>query len=148
KRIALALAVLSLTSFINLHGQSSSDSRRKALPEFDVRDSAPATSLDARQLQSRAISESRRAGLASFAASPAESKLGTRIVPNPFGLPKLYLRDGHSLTAPSTLKAEDIARGFLQNQSSIFLLDGSEVANLRMLVDDVTDSARFLSFNQ
>jgi Zn-dependent metalloprotease len=142
------LALFALTFISSLWAQSSSDTKRKPLPEFDVRDAAVTGAPIADQNQARSLVERRRAGLASFAASPQEARLGTRIVANSHGLPKLFLRDGHSLSAPSGLKADDIARGFLREQSSIFLLDGSEVDNLRVLVDDATDTGRFLSFNQ
>ena len=47
---------------------------------------------------------------------------------NPFGLPKLLLRDGGTLSAPSALEPEDNARNFLRANALIFPLSslGSE----------------------
>jgi hypothetical protein len=145
RRTAIFLALITLT-FISNSWSQAPNSKPKRLPEFDIRENAGASTTA--PAQARALVERRRASLESFAASPAEVKLGTRIVANQYGLPKLYLRDGHSLSAPSTQRAEDIARGFLRNQSPVFSLDSSEVDNLRLLVDDATDTARFVSFNQ
>src|SRR5262249_17366380 len=124
------------------------NTKPKPLPEFDVREIGTVANAAGGQAQASAVVEQRRASMALFAASPEEAKLGTRIVPNRYGLPKLYLRDGRSLSAPSTQGAEDIAKGFLRSQSPVFALGSAEVDSLRLLADDVTDTARFVSFNQ
>jgi hypothetical protein len=70
------------------------------------------------------------------------------MVPNEYGLPKLYLREGRTLSAPSGLKPAEIAKSFLRSQPDVFALSTGEVDRLRLIVEDVTDTAKFLAFNQ
>jgi Zn-dependent metalloprotease len=63
-------------------------------------------------------------------------------------LPKLYLREGHTLSDPSSLKSSEIAKEFLRAQSEVFSLSSAEIDRLRLTVDDSTDNAKFLAFNQ
>src|SRR5207249_3223455 len=124
------------------------NTNKRSLPDFDVRDLATAGGPGNQQVQTDTLVERRKASLASFMASPEQSRLGTRIVPNQYGLPKLYLREGRSLSAPAAGKPSEVAKTFLQNQPEVFSLSASEIDRLRLVVDDVTDNAKFLAFNQ
>ena len=123
-------------------------SKARVLPNFDIRKVQPEARLAAEQAQAATVVEERLSALASFQATPEEASNGTRVVPNPFGLPKIYRREGAYLTSRSSLKPEEIARGFLQNQSRIFALTPADVGNLRVVVEDATAQAVFLAFNQ
>ena len=46
------------------------------------------------------------------------------------------------------MKPTEIAKEFLRAQPEIFSLGNAEVDRLRLVVDDVTDHAKFLAFNQ
>src|SRR5689334_19332060 len=98
--IVLALAISSRSS-----GQSPAPvKQQRPLPDFDVRELA--TSENARlRAESAGIVQPRVAALGAFMRTSEESKPGTRIVSNQYGLPKLYLRDGHSLSEASALPA-------------------------------------------
>jgi Zn-dependent metalloprotease len=138
KQLFTILTVLGILS-TQLKGQSQSDRRRGPLPDFDIRESQRSTDQ---------TGELRKAVLASFASSADQMQLGTRLVPNDYGLPKLFLRDGRTLTTPSPLKSTEVAKSFLRAQSGIFFLNAAEIDGLRVLTDDVSDGANFLSFNQ
>jgi hypothetical protein len=130
-------------------GQSADAPRKHLLPDFDVRDVAAAEEPDGgRQSQAQALLERRRAGIESFLAAEAAANPGTRITPNRFGVPKLFLREGRALTAPSTQQPEQIAKGFLQSHAAVFPFAGAEVDNLRLLIQDAARDATFLAFNQ
>ena len=139
RRIILAFLLLSISSSSTLRSQSASGARKSQLPNFDIREGAQ---------RPEALVQRRMANLASFAASPDQLKLGTRVVPNKYGLPKLYLREGRSLSAPSAGKPADIAKTFLRTQPEIFSLSSADVDRLRLLVEDVAQDAKFLTFNQ
>jgi Zn-dependent metalloprotease len=94
------------------------------------------------------VVERRRAGIEAFLAAASAGNPGTRITPNRFGVPKLFLREGRALTAPSAQQPEEIAKGFLQSHAAIFSFAGTEVDNLRLLIKDAAGEATFLAFNQ
>jgi Zn-dependent metalloprotease len=71
-----------------------------------------------------------------------------RAVANRHGLPKIYRRDGGTLTGPSQRLPEEIAKDFLTANRSLFALEATDSDRLRLAVRDVTPSATFLSFNQ
>ena len=130
-------------------GQPADASRKHLLPDFDFRDVAAAEEPDGgQQSQAQALLERRRAGIQSFLAAEVAANLGTRITPNRFGVPKLFLREGRALSAPSTQQPEEIAKRFLQSHAAIFPFAGAEVDNLRLLIQDVARDATFLAFNQ
>jgi Zn-dependent metalloprotease len=141
------LGLLSLAVVATGSAQSPASIQQGALPDFDVRESA-APEIARLRAESIGVVQQRTAALANFVRTPEESRLGTRIVSNSYGLPKLYLRDGHSLSGPSALAPTDIAKGFLRSQSGVFAMNDSEIQGLRVLVDDATDNARFVAFNQ
>src|SRR5262245_7551518 len=144
--LPLVLVGLSFTSALS--GQTPVDRNKRALPEYDIRDLRTTEAIDNDRRQANALVERRRANVASFATSPEQIRRGTRIVPNSYGLPKLYMRDRESLSAASPLKPVEIAKGFLLAQPEIFSLSAREIDRLRLAVEDVTDTARFLAFNQ
>ncbi len=131
KRIVVAVVVAGL-SVLTVTGQFPLEDKKSSLPDFDIR-------------------ESLRPGSPAIPAIPVssdEARLGARIVLNANGLTKLYLRDGRSLTGPSSGASADIAKEFLRARSSLFALSLPEIENLRLIVDDVTEKARFVSFSQ
>src|SRR2546422_7771673 len=148
KQFLFVLVLVAISSTAGVRGQSPTAATKHALPDFDVREQRDTDGPSNDQIVADAIVERRNATLASFVASPEQIQLGTRIVPNGYGLPKLYLRDGHALSVPSALKPTEIAKEFLRAQPEIFSLGNAEVDRLRLVVDDVTDHAKFLAFNQ
>src|SRR5262249_13561162 len=120
----------------------------RKLPDFDIRETGPAPDLQADSVQSRAIVERRLSRLTAFQGAAEKANPGTRIVPNKYGVPKLYLREGRSLTGPSQLPAAEIGKSFLRSQADIFSFNNDEIDGLRLLVDDSTDTARFVALNQ
>ena len=119
--------------------------RGQVPPNFDARHRGAATASTAR---ARGLVETRAANLAAFAENARRTAPGTRIVASRYGLPKLMLRDGGTLTQPSSLDSEEIARQFLRAHSAIIPLSAAEVNNLRVAVKDVTPQATFLALNQ
>jgi Fungalysin metallopeptidase (M36)/Bacterial pre-peptidase C-terminal domain/Fungalysin/Thermolysin Propeptide Motif len=117
------------------------------VPNFDIREQQ-STIASAEHIRASALAENRKASLVSFASSPEQVRQGTRVVPNEYGLPKLYLRDGRPLTGPSGIKPSAAAKDFLQAQPELFGLNSAEIDRLRLIVDDVTNDAKFLTFNQ
>src|SRR5205085_11207169 len=71
-----------------------------------------------------------------------------RIVTNRDGLPKTMFRDGRTLTPPSSKDPESIAREFLRNNRALFPMTAAEIDGLRLVVNDASGGAVFLSFNQ
>ena len=130
-------------------GKAGDAARNHALADFDLRHSAPpearsGTGAD----RSTAVVEGRRGAIAAFLASPEAAGLGVRIVPNPYGLPKTFFREGHALTAPSKAQPEDIARNFLRANRAVFPLTASEINGLRLASKDDSGGAVFLAFYQ
>jgi hypothetical protein len=141
RKIVFAVVVLGTSAALQVRSQSPGNPTRRSIPDFDIREELPAgASVD--------LVQTRMARLASFQSNQEQTKAGTRLVPNEFGLPKLYFRDGRTLTAPSGLKPSDIARSFLRSQPDIFSLPSSDIDGLRLAVEDVTANATFLAFNQ
>jgi Zn-dependent metalloprotease len=86
--------------------------------------------------------------MGSFLAAGNSATPGMRIVSNRYGVPKLFLRDGGPLSAPSTADQEQTAKDFLLSHAALFPFAPSEVDNLRVVVKDVTGGATFVAFNQ
>src|SRR5262249_33972571 len=139
---------LGIVSGSIVRGQSRSDGKKRPLPDFDIREQKLSDKAAAEQTQADVLVEKRRANLLSLMQSSAQSGARSRIIPHQYGLPKLYVREGQSLTSRSTLRSAEIAKGFLRDQPEVFSLKGSEIDNLRLLSEDVSDTAKFLAFNQ
>src|SRR5438093_4777175 len=122
---------------------------KRVLSNFDIRDSAPPEGLSilARE-EAGAVVARRRAGIESMLAPRAAAGLGMRIVPNRFGLPKTFFREGRALTAPSTREPEDIGRSFLRTNRTLFPFAAPEIDGMRLVGKDVSGGAVFLTFNQ
>ena len=130
-------------------GKAGDAARNHALADFDVRDSAPPEARSgAGADRSKAIVEGRRGAIATFLASPEAAGLGIRIVPNQYGLPKTFFREGHALTAPSKAQPEDVARNFLRANRTLFPLTAPEIDGLRLVSKDDSGGAVFLAFYQ
>src|SRR4051794_29383977 len=84
--------------------------QQQPLSDFDVRELA-IPEIARLRAESAGVVQRRTAALADFVRTSEEVKLGTRVVPNQYGLPKVYLRDGHSLNDGSLLPTTDIAKG-------------------------------------
>jgi uncharacterized protein (TIGR03437 family) len=129
--------------------QTRDDLKKNALPNFDIREmearGEPAVS---QQSQARMLVERRSAALETFLASPEGARAGVRITPNRYGLPKLMVREGGVLSAPSTQEPEEIAKNFLRSHASLFPLSPPEVDQLRLLVKDATGGPTFLAFSE
>ncbi len=124
----------------------SSAGKRMRPPDFDVRDTAPSgVPSNGISAQTKAILDRRGAAIEAFIAAAGAHP---RITPNRFGLPKTLVRDGHVLTAPSGGRPEDIARDFLRTNRTLFPFTPSEVDGLRLVADDSSSGATFLTFNQ
>src|SRR5262245_11077695 len=93
------------------------NARESVLPDFDIRDANLDAQLANEQARAAGVIERRSEALKAFQGSPDEVQNGTRVVPNRFGLPKVYRREGSVLTPRSLEKPEQIARGFLRQQS-------------------------------
>ena len=130
-------------------GKAGDAARNHALADFDVRDSAPPEARSgAGADRSKAIVDGRRGAIATFLASPEAAGLGIRIVPNQYGLPKTFFREGHALTAPSKAQPEDVARNFLRANRTLFPLTAPEIDGLRLVSKDDSGGAVFLAFYQ
>jgi len=148
RQITLAVVVIAISSTTTVHSQSPAPAAKRPLPDFDIRELELANGRSNEQTQAIAVVEKRRANLTSFVESPEQIQAGTRITPNTYGLPKMYLREGRTLTAPSALQPAEIARRFLRAQPNIFSLDVAEIDRLRLVLEDVSGNAKFLAFNQ
>ncbi|MGC9972471.1 MAG: M36 family metallopeptidase, partial [Bryobacteraceae bacterium] len=131
-------------------GQTVNLQKKRSLPDFDSR--LQAASLEApavvRQNLAKEIVARRIADVESFVVSEQVARPGTRIVVSRQGLPQLYLRDGHALSAPSTREPEEIAKAFLREHAAVFPFAPGEVDQLSLTVKDVTQDATYLAFMQ
>src|SRR5262249_19377375 len=116
--------------------------------DFDIRELESRNGSSNEQRRAAALVEKRKANLTSFAESSEQIQARTRITPNTYGLPKLYLREGRALTTPSALQPAEIARGFLKAEPGVFFLDVTEIDRLRLVLEDVRGNAKFLAFSQ
>ena len=148
RRIFFVSLVFATISGSVARGQSRPPANKRPLPDFDIREQKLTASATSEQAQADVLVDKRKGNLLSFMQSSAQGSAGYRIVPNKYGLPKLYGREGQPLTTPSTLKPAEIAKGFLRNQPEVFFLGSSEIDNLRLAVEDVSDTAKFLAFTQ
>jgi len=147
KRIILALALFGLVSTsTTLRSQTTTPEDKRVLSDFDIRDFKTMVGPDPARIQAADLVARRTARMQSYLAAPDQA--GTRIVPNRHGLPKLLAREGRALTVRSSLRPTEVAKNFLRDQTTIFALSSNEIENLRLLVEDVTESARFIAFNQ
>jgi hypothetical protein len=132
-----------------LWGQSQNPAQKQVFDEFDSRDFfGTAEPLNPQALESNRLMEIRRSNVRSFLAAAEKNMPGARMELNRFGVAKLFLRDGNSLSAPSQLAPEDIAKNFLLNNSAAYVFAPFEVDGLRVLGKDITKAATFLTFNQ
>ena len=118
--------------------------------DFDRRD-IPAGTVDRLtplQLRARAAMAARAVTLQAFVAARQELQPGLRVTANRYGLPKLMLREGQALTAPTVGDPETIARNFLGQNSTAFGMSADEVGRLRVTLRDIGPSATYLGFAQ
>ncbi len=128
-------------------GQTRAAAKTPVLPDFDLRDQTVSPAVR-QNPQSKALVDRRTSTLESFAAARQATQPGIRLIPNRYGIPKLMLRDGRTLSAASTRDPEQIARTFLLANAAVFPFTQAEVDRLRLVVRDVTPQATYLVFNQ
>src|SRR5690349_12503714 len=106
----LLVVVVALSAAVSsMRGQVTT--RRTSLPDFDIRDVIARDNSPAR-IAGRQLAAQRMANLETLRSSLGPS---ARVVANPYGLPKMLLRDGGLLSGPSRRDPEDIARDFLRS---------------------------------
>ncbi len=128
-------------------GQTQANAKGPVLPDFDLREQI--VSPGAQQSpQSKALVDRRTSTMEAFVAARQATQSGIRLVPNRYGIPKLMLRDGKTLSAASTRDPDQIAKTFLLANAAVFPFARSEVDQLRLVVRDVTPEATYLVFNQ
>jgi hypothetical protein len=148
RQVFVGFAVFLVISGAAVQSQSPRDGDKRTLPNFDIRESGLGIAPGGGQQQAQMLVERRRANLASYVTSSEQMRLGTRIVPSQYGLPKLYVREVRPLAAPSGLKPLETAKRFLETEPEVFAMTRGEIDRLRLLVDDTSGNAKFLAFNQ
>ena len=118
--------------------------KRVSVSDFDLREQVAAQN----PIRDRALVERRTRNVESFLAAERARRPGLRVVPNQRGLPKLFLRDGGTLSDPAASPAEEVARAFLRQHTSLFELTDPEIDGLRLVINDAAPSATFMAFNQ
>src|SRR5689334_4812991 len=93
---------------------------REEYPNFDIRDAGAGANLTSSSLVAQ-----RTAAISAFTAEPEETAERTRISVGRFGLPKIYQRDGNTLTVRSNGKPEDVARSFLRTRGNVYFLSSA-----------------------
>src|SRR5581483_3295128 len=139
----IPISLLALVAFSRIGDAQDVSQKRIFIADFDLRGQAAGSFI-----HDRALVQRRAASVESFIAAELTSRPGLRVVLNERGLPKLYLRDGGVLSAPSAGPAEESAKAFLRNHASVFQLTGPEIDQLRLTIKDITPQATFLSFTQ
>jgi streptogramin lyase/single-stranded DNA-binding protein len=142
--------LLAATVAGSMWGQSAARQKKHSLPDFDSRSQAASSEAPETvgQALARGIVARRLANVESFVVAQQAARPGTRIVANRQGLPKLFLREGHALSAPSTGEPEEIAKAFLREHAAVFPFAPGEVDQLSLTVKDVTRDATYLAFTQ
>jgi Zn-dependent metalloprotease len=149
KRTFFMFLLLGIALMPPVWGQSVKPGPKPEFNEYDSRDlSGAAAPASLNEAEARLLMAVRRANTESFLASARKSMPGTRIDMNRYGVPKLFLRDGNTLSAPSQMEPERIAKDFLLRNSAVYSLAPFEVDSLRVLGRDVTKDSTFLTFNQ
>lgn len=78
----------------------------------------------------------------------SEDAANLRATVNEAGAMKNFFIDGATLSAPQSDTADNIARGFLKQNASLFALSGADVTNLTMIGEDVDRGTTFLKYVQ
>ena len=131
-------------------GQPAKAAQKRAIPNYDARALVAQQELASGQQRQAGVTllERRRANVEAFLASPEGARTGARVVLNRHGLPAVFLRDGGSLSAPSTQEPEEIAKSFLRSHAAVFPLAPSEVDRLILTAKDAATDATYLVFTQ
>jgi Zn-dependent metalloprotease len=147
KQAVFAILLMGLTATPSAWSQTN-DPKKAPFADFDARDLVlPHGSADAQIQANRTIAQ-RTDNIESFLTSTQDDSPGIRISPNRYGLPKLFLRDGGSLSVPSKNEPEEIAKSFLRDHAAIFPFTSSEINSLRLASKDITNEATFLTLTQ
>ena len=144
----LLMLLLGITAARPCLAQANRINKKRTIPDFDIRDAIAARAGKPQSQSAGELIGRRRVEMEQSAAALRPGLPGLRMVPNRFGLPKLLLREGATLSAPSTLEPEEAARNFLRAHNSLFPFSAAELAALRVIVKDVGANATFLAFNQ
>jgi Zn-dependent metalloprotease len=128
-----------------------------ALPNFDIRlaEIGEFTDYDlnanegAANAMQRAATAARATALAEFREGLGPDKAGKlRASLNHTGAVKNLFIDGAPLSAPQSDSADNIARGFLQQHTSLFALSAADVASLKLTNEDNDGPIDFLEYYQ
>ena len=162
--LGLILAVGSMFPFLKSDAAANRDLARgagrppsAALPNFDIRlaESGEFKDLDLTSADtSQSIADNpaggaRAAAIADFRAALGQEKAGNlRGTVNEAGAIKNIFIDGAPLSGPQSDTADNIARNFLKQHSSLFALSSSAVTNLKLTNEDNDGPVTFLEYFQ
>ena len=132
-------------------------SARRALPNFDIRQSGRGefndmdlSSTSGRQAaMQNARTRSRASAVGQFRSSlAAEKAANLRAVVNETGAMKNFFIDGATLSEPQSDTADNIARNFLGRHNSLFALPGAGREELKLENEDNDQGTTFLNYTQ
>lgn len=127
------------------------------LPNYDVRlvgngeftDYDLSAGDDAQSAAKNAATEGRVSAVDQFRSSlKSEDAANLRATVNETGAMKNFFIDGAPLSTPQSDTADNIARRFLRQNASLFVLSGADVTNLAMIGEDVDQGTTFLKYVQ
>jgi Zn-dependent metalloprotease len=158
---AAAAIVLPLWKSDAAQQQTSIGSRKgsagRALPNFDIRltDRGEFNDMDLSSTSGKQVAmqnartRSRASAVEQFRSSlQAENAANLRAVVNEAGAMKNFFIDGATLSEPRSDTADNIARNFLQQHSSLFALSDTSIEELKLENEDNDRGTTFLSYTQ
>lgn len=126
-----------------------------SLPDFDIRlagrgefQDYDLTSAAGKQSATRNVATRTAASAVDQFRAGTKSAQNLRAIVNETGAMKNFFIDGAPLSEPQADTPDNIARSFLDQQASLFLLSGAEVAKLKLTKEDVDEGTTFLSYVQ
>ncbi|HKR11905.1 MAG TPA: M36 family metallopeptidase [Pyrinomonadaceae bacterium] len=129
----------------------------RALPNFDIRltDHGEFIDLDLSSASGKqaamqsALTSSRASAVEQFRSSlTTKNAANLRAVVNETGSMKSFFIDGGTLSEPRSDTADNIARGFLAQNNSLFALSGANVEELNLENEDNDRGTTFLNYTQ
>jgi len=79
---------------------------------------------------------------------PTEARGNLRVVMNDTGLPKMVFNSEGALSDPQSDQPDSIARGFLDDHSTMFGLDRSQIFEMKLKNEDNDQGTTFLNYEQ
>jgi Zn-dependent metalloprotease len=130
-------------------------SKPNSLPDFDIRLAGKGEFQDydlsspvGKQSATRNIAARATASAVDQFRASSKSAQYLRAVVNDTGALKNLFIDGAPLSAPMADTPDNVARHFLDQHASLFLLNGTDPANLSLRNEDIDDGTTFLSYVQ